>query len=217
MRELEEWTVWNRGRDVQVGHEADPVAPCVGRDLEARSLGQRRDLAHLAHTLGKQRIRLEDVVAPLVDQELELVEAVVVLAARDRKGVQLVAQASQPVVVVSRQRLFEPAHLHSFELSGHCQRRREAPCAVAAVAWLDAGLVGVDHDLDAVADRGPHGLHDLEVLAGIGQMKTKLHRLVSLRKHSLHVIDTLLWRSHLGGRAVGDDAVRETAPQPRDR
>src|SRR3954468_1743960 len=100
-------------------------------DLEPGHLGQGRDLTHLAHALRQQRIRLEDVVAAAVDQELELVEAVVVLPARDGQCIELVAKAPQAVVIVSRQRFLEPANVHPLELASYLQGLRKTPRAVS--------------------------------------------------------------------------------------
>ena len=143
-------------------------------------------------------------------------EAVVVLAAGDGQRVQLVAQAAEAVVVVPRQRLLEPPHLHPLELARHRQRRRESPAVVSAVARLDPGLVRVDHDLDAIADRSAHSFDDLQVVPRVGEMKSKLDRFVAFGQHPLHVVDALRGRADLGGRAVRDDAVGKAAPQPRD-
>src|SRR5207245_11483614 len=100
----------------------------------------------------------------------------VVLGARDRQCVEFVAKATQTVVVVAWQRLFEPAHAHSLQLASDSQSDRKTPHAMAAVAGLYARLVGVDHDVDAVADGRTNGFDDLEVLARVGRVKTKLDR-----------------------------------------
>ncbi len=78
---------------------------------------------------------------------------------------------------------------------------------MAAMAGLDACLVGVDHDVDAVADGGSNRFDDLEVLVRIGKMKTKLDRAVALREHSLHVFDATFGGADLRGCAVSRHAV----------
>ena len=118
-------------------------------------------------------------------------QAVVVLAAGDRERVQPVAEAAQPVVVVAGERFLEPPHAHPLQLAGDGQRHRKSPCAVPAMARLDAGLVGVDHDLDAVANRGPHRFDHLQVLERVGQVEAELHRPVAFVEHALDVFHAL--------------------------
>ena len=177
------------------------------RDLKTCHLGQRRDFPHLAHALRQQRIRLQDVVAAAVDQKLELVQAVVILSAGDRQCVQAVAKATQAVVVMAGERLFEPPHSHLLQLARHRHCERKAPCAMTAMAGLDPCLIGVDHDVDAVSDRGSNGLDDLEVVARVGKVEPKLHRPIAVLHHPSHVFDAALRGAHLGGRTVGRHAV----------
>src|SRR3989442_13540021 len=99
----------------------------------------------------------------------------VVLAARDRQCVEFVAKATQTVVVVAWQRLFEPAHAHALQLASDSQSDRKTPHAMAAVAGFYARLVGVDHDVDAVADGGSNGFDRLEGPPRIRKRKTKLY------------------------------------------
>src|SRR5437899_11308573 len=128
-------------------------------------------------------------------------QAVVVLAARDRQRIEAVSQPAEAVVVVAWERLLEPAHIHPLELARDLQRERKPPIAMAAVARLDPGLIGVDHDLDPVADRGPDSLDYFQVFAWVFEVESKLDRPVALGEHSPHVLDPLLGWSDLGARA----------------
>src|ERR1700686_89465 len=88
---------------------------------------------------------------------------------------------------------------------------------MAPVAGLAPRLVGVDHDVDPIADGFPHRLDDLQILARILEVEAKLDGAVTLREHLLNVLNTLLRRAHLGGRAIGGNPVRVAAPQACDR
>ena len=75
----------DRRGEVQIRNEADPVRPGVRYDAEMRRLRERGHLPELERALGNDHIRLQNVVAAAVDKQLELVDAVVALAARERE------------------------------------------------------------------------------------------------------------------------------------
>ncbi len=81
MGKLEPGGIRDGGDELQVGQQAYPVSPGVWRELKASGFRERSYLANLINAFRKDRIRLENVVAPAIDQKLELVYPVVVLAA----------------------------------------------------------------------------------------------------------------------------------------
>src|SRR6202140_1428892 len=81
VRELKPGRVRDRRDKMQVGEQADPMRPGVRRQLESGCFGQGCDFSELVHALRKNGIWLQDVVTGPFDQELEFVNAVVVLAA----------------------------------------------------------------------------------------------------------------------------------------
>src|SRR5205085_10309575 len=103
--------------------------------------------------------------------------------------IELVAKAPQAVVIVSRQRFFEPTHVHPLELASYLQGLRKTPRAMSAMTGLNASLVGIYHDLDPVTDGRAHRFDNLEVLPWIGKVKPKLHRPVAFVDHATYIFD----------------------------
>src|SRR5206468_4337318 len=140
VRELQVRAVRDRGGEVEVRQQADSVPPRVGDNPEPSGLCQCGDLAHLEDAFGEQRVRLEDVVAAALDEQPELVQAMVILATSELEPVELVAQTNQTVPVVAWQRLFEPEDPEPLKLTRYLERAAEAPRAVSVEPRLDASL-----------------------------------------------------------------------------
>ena len=78
-----------------------PLPQVWGAISRCGRFGHRGYLAQLEHAFGEQRIGLQDVEAAAVDQQLEFVQAVIVLAAGDLDPIEPVAQPGKSSVVVS--------------------------------------------------------------------------------------------------------------------
>src|SRR5207249_9708088 len=103
----------------------EAVGPGVGGHQEPGRLGKRGDLPELVDTFGQHRVWLEDVIAAVVDQALELMQAVVVLSSRQLQRAKPVPQPPEPRMVVTGQGLFQPRHAKALELER------------LGVTWLD--------------------------------------------------------------------------------
>src|SRR2546426_317703 len=137
----------------------------------------------------------------------------VVLTARDPELVETVPEASEIVVVVARERLFDPVAAHPLQLARDLQGESVTPGVVPSVAGLAPRLVAVDHDLDPVPHRVPDGRHGREVVARVGAVEAELDRLEAVLQEAPDVVDPLLRRADLRRRAVDPDARRVASPE----
>ena len=127
--------------------------------------------------------------------------------------VEPVAEARQPRVVVTRQRLLEPEDAETFELARDRERHLEVPALVAADPGQDAGLVRVHHQLDVAADGVAYRLDHSDVVPRVRPVEAQLHPAEAFGRKRPHVFGPPLRRPQLTGRAVGRDAVLVTAPE----
>jgi hypothetical protein len=142
----------------------------------------------------------------------------VVLAAGDRQ-VGRGGQAREIVPLVAAERLFQPDHAEIVELAGGGEGAVVAPrrrlLGAGGAGFLR--LVGVDHDVHPVADRGPHRLDLGDVLADRLAVQAQLDRGVAPIDQAQGVVGALLGRAHLDHAGVGADAVGVGAPEPIER
>ena len=141
---------------------------------------------------------------------------VVVLAAGQPHRAQPVAQAAQVVVIVPGQRLLEPLDIEPFQLERNFKRGAKAPLAVAFESWCEPSLVRVDENRNPLPQCFADSLDDAYVIARVFRVEAELDRFESLLQNSATVVDALLGRPHLAGRAVSRDAIRKSPPHGRN-
>jgi hypothetical protein len=86
-----------------------------------------------------------------------------------------------------------------------------------SIAGHPPPLVRVDHQVEAVADRRPHGLDDGEVVAPAIAAKTDLGRTDPALEELDAALDTLLRRHHLSRRGVRAKSLVPPAEELGDR
>src|SRR4029077_7437557 len=128
-------------------------------------------------------------------------------------GGEPVAEARQPRVVVTRQRLLEPEDAETFELARDRERHLEVPALVAADPRQDTGLIRVHHELDVAADGVAYRLDHSDVVPRVRSVEAQLHPAEAFGRKRPYVFGPPLRRPQLTGRAVGRDAVLVTAPE----
>ena len=176
---------------MQVGQQPDSVAPCMRNEFKMSRFGHGGNLAQLENAFGKKSVRLENVVAAPIDQQLEFMHSMIVLTAGELDLGQALPQSGQIAVVMPWQWLFQPENTKVLELTSNRKGTLKPPALMSRQAGLDAGLVGIDHDVDPVADCGADRFHHFYIVAGIGTVKPQLHGTESLAKHALDVLDAL--------------------------
>src|SRR5437762_12970233 len=87
--------------------QAESGEPMVRDEMPVARLAQCGDLAQLGNPLGQAAIRLDDIVAAAVDEQLKLMEFPVALSAGD-VDVRFGPQPGKTLVVEFPKRLLEP-------------------------------------------------------------------------------------------------------------
>ena len=80
---------------MQIGEEPDAISPGVRNELQMRGLGQGGNLAQLEDSFGQQGIRLQDVVTAAINEQLELVKAMIVLSSGNPDAAQTTLMSSR--------------------------------------------------------------------------------------------------------------------------
>ena len=115
-----------------------------------------------------------------------------------------------------RERLLEPKDAEPLELSRDLDRATEPPGHVTTVAWLDAGLIRVDDQVDSIAELRADRLDDREVVTRVVVMEAELHRSKTGVCQSFGIAHPLLGRANLGCRAIREDPICVAAPELED-
>src|SRR6266550_7385219 len=156
------------------------MCPGMRSHQQSGGFGQRGHLPQLVDAFGQDRIGLEHVVTPLLDQQPELMYAVVVLAPRELEPIKAIADSPEARIVMTCKGFLEPGHPESLELEGDAHRYRERPLSMTAQARQDTRLVRVDKDRQLVSELMPDGFDDGNVVARIIGVKPEFHRLEAI-------------------------------------
>ena len=204
-----------RDRGVQVGEEAEPVRPGVRRPRPPVQIGQRGDPATAADPTHEQHVGLDHVDLTADDEVTGLVLLANQLAGRQpHRGSP--PQRRVAVGVLRAQRLLEPVDPELLELARALRGGRDIPARLAVARHAPA-LVGVDHDLEAIADRLAHGPHDLDVRPPVAVVEADLHRSDAGLDERDAPLGALLRGDELPARGVGQQALAPTAEQLPER
>ena len=176
----------------------------------------RRQRPHAQQPLAQRHVGLQDVVAPVEQQALQLRESLVDLAAGDGHGGDG-AEAAQPLVVVTRERLLEPLDAVLGQRLRGRQRPVERPVGPRKRRVVHIGLVGVRHDRHPVADGLAHRGDLGDVLGERLVVDAELDRAVPLVAEPPRVVGPLRRGAVLPRRGVRRHGVAGVAEHPVDR
>src|SRR5687768_2976202 len=132
---------------MEMRDRADTAAPVVRDHALAERLGHGADLAQFRDAIAHEAVGLEDVVDALLQHPAELVQAAVVLAARDRQLDEAVELAEQ-FEGIAGEWLFQPGEAKPLELAG-CRdgppRSHRTPGCQAPgdCAWLASAMMSM--------------------------------------------------------------------------
>jgi hypothetical protein len=202
------------GAQLEVGGDAEAAAAVVGGERFVVQLGVGGDFFEAAETGGDTGVGLENVVAVLVDQQAEFVETDVVFAARDR-NVGRGGEAAEIVEFEATEGFFHPGNVErgKFATGGECTVVTPDEIVFAAGGAGFLGLIGIDHDLHAVADGGAHGFDLGDVFVDRWGVEAEFDRAVTKVEEAEGIFGALFGRAEFDEAGVGADAVFVETPE----
>src|SRR3954447_10362308 len=163
--------VWERGKKLDGGGEADRRAPGMRHAFHAVGRGQHRDVLAFGDTAGRANIRLHDVHRLAHDRVAKAPAGEFVLAAGHRH-IERAGHFDVTVDILRRDRLLEPFDVEFLQLAAEPDRGRYAEAMIGVDHQLDVGANGISHRLDALKiaiDRAEPDLH-LDRLEALGDI-----------------------------------------------
>ena len=179
------------------------------RPQRSASAARRRQPGDAAR---EHDVGLQHVDAAAQDEVSRLVRAAHHLARRDADAGQP-AECAVALDVVAAQRLLEPVGAQALQLARTARRRRDVPAPLAVTRHAPA-LIGVDHQLEVVADRGADVLDDGHVLAPVGVVEAQLECAHAALAQRDRPPCPLVRVDQLAARGVGQQALVAAAQKP---
>src|SRR5262245_16771747 len=184
--------VGDRGQEVDRCGQADGRSPGVGNALDAVRGGQCRDLLALGDAARRANVRLHDVHGLARDRLAKTPAGELVLAAGDRH-VERLRDLHVAVDVFRRYRLLEPFDVELLQAAAKPDGGRHAEA-----------VIGIDHELDVVADCLAHREHALVVAPDGAEADLHLDRLEAVLHVALGFLDGLRHQAvHVGEIEAG--------------
>ena len=183
----------------------------VRDEMPVARLAQCGDLAQLGNALGQAAIRLDDVVAAAVDEQLKLMEFPVALSAGD-VDVRFGPQPGKTLVVEFPKRLLEPIDVALLELARGGKRAAIIPLRGRSRRRQEGRLIGVDHNGHA-RSAAHRRIEEVEVLTYRLAVKAQLERMKTFGLVAASENRTIVWSAELGSASVGPDLVAAHSPQ----